>query len=67
MTQGNAEPIPEYWTVIQVAKYLGCKPWELIEQPRYWLSAGIICINAENEVKEKQQKKQQQAAKRGRG
>lgn len=57
MTKGNAEPVPEYWNIVQAAKYLGVKPWELIEQPIYWFNVAMICMSAESELQQKQQEK----------
>ncbi len=67
MTKGYAEPIPDEWTVIQAAKYLNVPPWELIERPRFWTSWAIVCMNAEAEVRDKEQQKAQKRAKRGGG
>lgn len=54
MTNGAIEG-PEYWSVIQVAKYLGVAPWHLSEQPD-WYHAGLASLIAENKVQEKRQK-----------
>ncbi len=41
---------PDWYPIIQAAKYLNCKPWELMEVSIYWQDKAIICISAENEA-----------------
>lgn len=38
---------PDWYEVIQVAKYLGCKVWELEDQPMYWHQKALIAMEAE--------------------
>jgi hypothetical protein len=38
--------------LFQAAKYIGCKPWELIEQSVYWQDKAIIAMTAEAQAQE---------------
>lgn len=42
--------IPEWYYVIRAARYLGVPPWELMEQPKYWLDWALESESAENEA-----------------
>ncbi len=41
---------PDWYPIIQAAKYLGCTPPEMMEMPIYWQDKALICISAENEA-----------------
>jgi len=59
--------MPEYVKTIQVAKYYGVSPMEVMEWPQYWIAATFIYMNAEHAAQEKAQQKQQKAANRKKG
>lgn len=35
-TDGAFGEIPEWWNVVQAARYLGVAPWDLLAQPTIW-------------------------------
>ncbi len=41
---------PDWYPIIQAAKYLGCNPWELMGESIYWKDKALIAISAENEA-----------------
>lgn len=42
---------PPYWyLVIRAARYLGTAPWELLEQPFFWLHAALEAEGAEGKA-----------------
>ncbi len=43
---------PDYYPIMQAAKYIGCPPWELLEQSAWWQDKALICMTAENEAQE---------------
>ncbi|MCX7669312.1 MAG: hypothetical protein N2439_04490 [Anaerolineae bacterium] len=42
--------MPDWWPVIQAARYLGVAPWELARQPVFWLNAALLAQGAEAEA-----------------
>jgi len=38
---------PDYYSLIKAAKYLGVKPWELLDRSIWWQDVAIKCITAE--------------------
>lgn len=42
---------PEWYEVMQLAKYLGVAPWELAEQPLIWRHWAKQAVKAEFEAK----------------
>ena len=42
--------MPDYYPLIRAARYLGVKPWELLEQPKAWMDWASICESAELEA-----------------
>lgn len=38
---------PDWYKVIQAAKYLNVPPWELMEQPLFWYEKALISMTAE--------------------
>jgi hypothetical protein len=46
-TGGKVGSIPDYYTHIRVAKYLGVDPWELLDQSEAWFNWGLDAMNAE--------------------
>lgn len=38
---------PETYALIQAAKYLGCTPWQLLEQGIYWSDKAFTYMTAE--------------------
>jgi hypothetical protein len=39
--------VPEWYTIIKIARYLGIAPWELLEQPECWYLWALDAHNAE--------------------
>lgn len=46
-TEGELGECPDYYPLIQVAKYLGVAPWELFKQSLFWKNAALRCMQAE--------------------
>jgi hypothetical protein len=44
--------MPDWYPLIRNARYLGCKPWELAEQPICWQVWATIADGAEAEARE---------------
>lgn len=42
---------PDWYMVIQAAKYLGVAPWELMEQSVYWRDKAAIAMTAEHNAR----------------
>jgi hypothetical protein len=40
--------VPEFYLHIKAARYLGCNPWDLLDQPLVWRDWALDCIAAEN-------------------
>jgi len=38
---------PDWYLTIQAAKYLECRPWELLEQSIYWKEKALKAMEAE--------------------
>ena len=64
MTNGRMGAVPDYYALVQSARYLGVAPWELAEQPSYWVQIAQVCegaeIDARNEQQRRNAKRQQQ-------
>lgn len=39
--------MPEWFLVIQAARYLGVAPWDLVDQPPEWFEWAMMARNAE--------------------
>lgn len=44
--------MPEAYYVIRAARYLGVAPWDLAQQPRFWLDFALCCEYAESRAPE---------------
>lgn len=44
------------------AKWLGVAPWDLVEQPAFWLQWGQVAMNAESAAQAEIQKREQRRA-----
>jgi len=42
---------PDWYTVIQAAKYLNMSPIELMKEPVWWFDKAVIAMNAEASAK----------------
>jgi len=51
--------MPDYYPLIKAARYLGCKPWELMDQPPAWVSWAIGVEGAESRAEEMASKNKQ--------
>jgi len=47
--------MPDWYTLIKAARYLGVAPWELAEQPTEWVAWAYACQSAEAEAQPRQQ------------
>ena len=45
---GLTGTLPEWYGVMQAAKYLGVAPWELVERSIYWKDKALIAMSAEH-------------------
>ena len=54
MLQGESDtyPCPEWYSLIQAAKYLGIPVPEIINVPRYWIDKALTALTAEAEAQE---------------
>jgi hypothetical protein len=48
-TNGKFGRCTDYYAIVQAARYLGCDPWELIDQSVYWQDVAHKCMTAEIE------------------
>lgn len=48
--KGYAGELPETYLLVRAAKYLGVAPWELLEQPEYWLYFALEYQSVDDEV-----------------
>lgn len=44
--------VPEWYPYFRAAQYLGCTPWELMEQPLCYLDWALIALQAENAARQ---------------
>lgn len=44
--------MPEWYPYMRAARSLGCRPWELIDQPLCWVAWAIGAEQAENRANE---------------
>ena len=42
--------VPDWYVVIQAAKYLNVAPWELLEAPVWWRDKALLSMTAEHEA-----------------
>jgi len=42
---------PDWYAVMQAAKYLGVAPWELMEQSIWWQDKALIAMAAEHQAR----------------
>ena len=40
--------MPEWYSLLQAARYLGTPPWGLLEQPVFWREWALDALAAEN-------------------
>ena len=50
-TEGGMGECPDWYTVIQAAKYLNMSPIELMKEPVWWFDKAVIAMNAEASAK----------------
>lgn len=43
---------PDWYGLIQAAKYLNVAPWQLLEQSVYWRDKAIIAMSAEHDAQD---------------
>jgi hypothetical protein len=55
-TGGKVGGVPDWYTHIRVAKYLGVAPWQLLEQSEAWCLWGLDAMNAETLAEKKPKK-----------
>jgi hypothetical protein len=47
-TEGLMGEPPDWYALIQAAKYLGVAPWELMDQSIFWTDKALIAMSAEH-------------------
>lgn len=55
-TDGQMGECPDWFTVVQAARYLGVAPWELLTKPVFWMRAALEAQAAE--VREERRRNQ---------
>jgi hypothetical protein len=48
---------PDWYAVVQAAKYLQVAPWQLIEQSVWWQDKALIAMTAEHQAEELKMKR----------
>lgn len=48
---------PDWYVTMRAARYIGCNPWELIDQPRCWTEWALAAETAETEAKQRAEKR----------
>jgi len=43
---------PDWYALVQAAKYLGVAPWDLMRQSIYWQDKALIALSAEHDARE---------------
>jgi hypothetical protein len=43
--------VPDWYPLIQAAKYLGVAPWDLFEQGVHWQNWALIALEAEEDAR----------------
>lgn len=56
--------MPDWYTLMRAAKYLGVSPWDLDEQPVYWMERALAAEEAESEVQHELQRQAERSMKR---
>jgi len=49
--EGQMGHCPDWYALIQAAKYLGVAPWMLLEQPIFWQDKALIAATAEAQAR----------------
>lgn len=44
--------MPDWYPLVQAAKYLGVAPWDLLEQSAWWRDRALIAMSAERQAKQ---------------
>lgn len=52
MTDGVMGDAPEWWGLVQAARFLNVPPWELMERSSFWRDVALSAINSENRWQE---------------
>ena len=50
--KGKMGYCPDWYAVIQAAKYLGVPPWELMNQSLWWQDRAFMSMSAEGEAQD---------------
>lgn len=58
MNDGRVGAVPDWYIIIQIAKFYGVAPWELLKQPPAWIEWGKNLIQIEGQVAQYKQQKQ---------
>lgn len=54
---------PSWYETIRAAKYLGCNPWDLLDQPKCWTQWALAAEGAEAEARQAAENRQARRAK----
>lgn len=49
-TRGFTGECPDWYAIMQAARYLGVAPWDLIEQPTFWLDKALVAMEVEGDA-----------------
>lgn len=60
------EEFPEWYALVKAAKYLGVAPWDLMDQPMWWMVWGIEAWQAEVHAENEAHKRAAAKSKKGR-
>ena len=61
---GPAETFPEWYLLVQAAKWLGVAPWDLMEKPIWWMHWALAGRVAENKAEKIMTERQTKKSKR---
>ena len=55
-TDGGMGALPDYYSLLRAARYLGVAPWDLLEQSSLWQTWALTAEAAEGEAAEEKRK-----------
>lgn len=50
--------MPNWYRLIQAAKYLGVAPWDLAQRPVWWMNIAVAAQNAEHAAEQARKRKE---------
>jgi hypothetical protein len=55
VTDGAMGEVPEWFSLITAARYLGVPPWDLAVRPAWWMHVALAAQSAENAASKRKQ------------